>query len=360
MVGERDALHRELGRLGLVKTLARMDTRERELSVPPDSEVSPWPDTPCPAAKPNAEAGAKRVADLKRLILAGIAKRKPHQDLSGPSGVFGGSYDWHSAVHAHWALLCIARVHNDPALEAVLMRRLSQRTLLAERRFLNENSCFELPYGRAWLLLMLSELVRRKKFRPAVSQALRLELEHQLGWWLKEAPFPEDRATTPPSFDGAHGSFLMTLALVALSRPVSSWMPKLLSGLVRERIDPRRQAILARVTRPSDFLDLPSVLDLIDRLLPTGAPKRKLTPEPALASAPLTAANAHTAGAAMVRLWPRAIDSAKKDPLACARFHSRMNEMFERPEQWAQSFENVAHWVPQFMWMGLWLEADRP
>jgi hypothetical protein len=34
--------------------------------------------------------------------------------------------------------------------------------------------------------------------------------------------------------------------------------------------------------------------------------------------------------------------------------------MFSRTDHWADSFDHVAHWVPQFMWMGMWLAAGRP
>jgi len=75
---------------------------------------------------------------------------------------------------------------------------------------------------------------------------------------------------------------------------------------------------------------------------------------------PITASNAHTAGRAMVRIWPFAIEAQMGDPAACARFQTRLSEMFARPDQWRDDFATVAHWVPQFMWMGMWLDRGRP
>jgi hypothetical protein len=73
----------------------------------------------------------------------------------------------------------------------------------------------------------------------------------------------------------------------------------------------------------------------------------------------MTRDNAHAAGAAVVSIWPHAVESAR-NVKACSRYHARLNEMFSRMDQWADSFDHVSHWVPQFMWLAMWLEAGRP
>ncbi len=71
--------------------------------------------------------------------------------------VFHGCYDWHSAVHGHWALLRIARVTGEARLAELVDARLTPQALATELALLREQPAFELPYGRAWLLRLAIE-----------------------------------------------------------------------------------------------------------------------------------------------------------------------------------------------------------
>ena len=77
---------------------------------------------------------------------------------------FYGSYDWHSAVHMHWLLVRIRRLHpaiaERPAIDAVLARHFEAPALLRERAYLQrpETASFERTYGWAWLLELAREL----------------------------------------------------------------------------------------------------------------------------------------------------------------------------------------------------------
>ena len=46
------------------------------------------------------------IAQLAHVIKTGIKTFEPHAGPRGP-GPFAGTYDWHSCVHAHWALLAM-------------------------------------------------------------------------------------------------------------------------------------------------------------------------------------------------------------------------------------------------------------
>jgi hypothetical protein len=72
--------------------------------------------------------------------------------------VFHGSWDWHSAVHGHWALLRLAEHVGDTQVVDALLGRLCPADLERELAYLIDNPNFELPYGRAWLLLLLRDL----------------------------------------------------------------------------------------------------------------------------------------------------------------------------------------------------------
>ena len=88
-------------------------------------------------------------------LAADIQASLQHRDTAHP--VFHGSWDWHSAVHGHWALLSVARHTGDAALAAWVSARLQSPQMVQELRHLQSDPLFELPYGRAWLLRTLLE-----------------------------------------------------------------------------------------------------------------------------------------------------------------------------------------------------------
>jgi hypothetical protein len=72
--------------------------------------------------------------------------------------VFHGSYDWHSSVHAHWCLLRLAVEFGDAELQHQLKGRLCSESMSKELAHVLATETFEMPYGRAWLLLVLREI----------------------------------------------------------------------------------------------------------------------------------------------------------------------------------------------------------
>ena len=79
---------------------------------------------------------------------------------------FYGSYDWHSAVHMHWLLVRLLRLH--PALPQaagiakVLDQHFAPDAIAAEMAYFKEPArrTFERPYGWAWLLELRAETLR--------------------------------------------------------------------------------------------------------------------------------------------------------------------------------------------------------
>ncbi|GAB3410648.1 DUF2891 domain-containing protein [Haloparvum alkalitolerans] len=91
--------------------------------------------------------------------------------VEGPAGptppseqhpVFYGCFDWHSAVHSHWALVRALRLFPDhPDAAAVRERvgaRLTPENVAAEVAHFEEHDSFEKPYGWGWLLRLAAEL----------------------------------------------------------------------------------------------------------------------------------------------------------------------------------------------------------
>lgn len=116
---------------------------------------------------------ARRIA---RTALDSVVRRWPYQTAhpwSGPDDVrrpeelhpiFNGCYDWHSAVHSHWAL---ARLLDQGLLDATtaydarcrLVDEIIPLQAAVERAYFDERPSFEWPYGWAWLLMLTGELL---------------------------------------------------------------------------------------------------------------------------------------------------------------------------------------------------------
>lgn len=87
---------------------------------------------------------------------------KPHREVH-PS--FYGCWDWHSAVHGHWAMVKVLKTFPDidkkDSIRRKLRTNLTQKNLAAEYDFFANQpftNGFERTYGWAWLLKLYAEL----------------------------------------------------------------------------------------------------------------------------------------------------------------------------------------------------------
>ena len=274
-------------------------------------------------------------SQLKPVILEALTRLEPHCGLGAGSGlIFTGNYDWHSSVHAHWALLSMARLTSDEPLQQLILARLSPENLAAEHQFLAEDNEFELPYGRAWLALLLRELEQHPHAYAALPQ-LRALIENQVVSWLER---------TPLELCGSHQSWLFAFLLLqgcAPSAPIQARLDDL-----KSRIDAARPGIARARHSDYDFLYLPAVLRVIDATQVSDSTKYRHSTRPRWRA--LDASNCHTAGANVSRLWPRAFEG---------KFSRALEPIWKKREQWADDFYLVSHWVPQFIWLGLMLEC---
>lgn len=120
---------------------------------------------------------------LAPIIAAQVAARDT------PHAVFHGCVDWHSAVHGHWALLRIARAtgrHEERA--RAVDHALRPEGIAEEAAFLQQHADFELPYGRAWFLLLAEEFERwggeRAIADPARLRAMAAEVAASLDRYM--------------------------------------------------------------------------------------------------------------------------------------------------------------------------------
>lgn len=119
-----------------------------------------------------------KIEDLVEMALSCIHREHPYylalvvrddDELKLPrqlTPVFRGAFDWHSAVHCHWTLARALQIGLEEKLanqcHAVLESSLNENDLEQEVRFAEERPGFEIPYGRAWLLQLSTELRESK------------------------------------------------------------------------------------------------------------------------------------------------------------------------------------------------------
>lgn len=94
-------------------------------------------------------------------VLETAAQVRPHRE---DTPAFFGCFDWHSAVHGHWAMARVLRLFPDLPVAADIAAKLDghlRPELMAQERafFEQERSrTFERPYGMGWLLRLRAEL----------------------------------------------------------------------------------------------------------------------------------------------------------------------------------------------------------
>ena len=150
---------------------------------------------------------AELAAAYARVALANVQREYPRrldQLLAAPDTewrprilhpAFFGSYDWHSAVHMHWLLARLLRLH--PSLEKeiapVMDRHLTRSGISSELAFFRSpgGALFERPYGWAWLLELYAELLRsgRQAWSSAL-EPLAAELACRFAGYIGKLPYP--------------------------------------------------------------------------------------------------------------------------------------------------------------------------
>jgi len=145
-------------------------------------------------------------------LLASDADARPPRELTP---AFYGSFDWHSAVHGHWALARLIHALPDASCaaraRAGLEQSLTSANIVREVAYMSapHRAGFERPYGLAWLLQLCAEL-REWNDPDAARWQVALEplegvcVEHLRAWLPK---------ITWPIRTGLHGQSAFSLSL---------------------------------------------------------------------------------------------------------------------------------------------------
>ena len=239
------------------------------------------------------------------------------------------------------------------------MERLDSEGLAREVQLLMDRDVRDArthPYDEAWFLRLLAERARH----PAPPDALdgwRAEIEGRLLDWLEASPFPEE---VERGFTGAYGSWLFAYLQLLWSRPARPDATERLRAIAAGHLAPQRDRLAALAeAEGTDFLWLPAVLALIERTrsgesafydpgLPQDLPDS------------VVVATVHPLGVAISRSWPDAWDAGRGDGRARARYEEHLTHFLAREDLWAGDFDSSAHWLPQYLWIGLWLADGSP
>jgi len=259
-----------------------------------------------------------------RVALANIGREFPHREdhvaLAGGDNpghralhpAFYGSFDWHSAVHMHWLLVRVLRLHpllpENGRIVAALDAHLSEQALGAELRYFESSKTFERPYGWAWLLELQAESLRGKTRWSRALRPLAAELAARMGSFFAMSPYPI-RA-------GSHGNtaFACLLALDYARNAADTALEFEIRKAARRWYAADRDAPIAYEPSLDDFLS-PSLVEALlmmqllepaefspwlNRFLPSGFGK--------LAEPPVVADHAdpkqsHLDGLCLSRAW---------------------------------------------------------
>lgn len=183
---------------------------------------------------------------------------------------FFGCYDWHSAVHGHWAMLRVLNHFPDlpeaVAIKEVLNRHLTAANIRAELAFQKADPTFEQPYGWAWAL-RLAEEIRGSKLPEAKTWAVAMApLEAELVRLMRTYV----RKATQPDRKGLHDNTAYALAH-SWDYSVSMGRPELkaeIEAYARKTFLGDRECDLAGEPGPYDFISPCFVeADLMRRVL---------------------------------------------------------------------------------------------
>jgi hypothetical protein len=166
---------------------------------------------------------------IAKHALAGLHREYPNklahllvssEDVASPRQLhplFFGCFDWHSAVHSHWALARLLRLRPEASWAEAVVEALDEsfcpENVAGELDYLATpgRESFEMPYGVAWLVQLGAELHRLRApsasaWRQTIAP-LEVVAADRLAGWLSRLHRPVRT--------GAHGqsAFAMALAL---------------------------------------------------------------------------------------------------------------------------------------------------
>lgn len=274
-------------------------------------------------------------------------------------GPFYSHFDWHSSVHGHWAYMKLSRIcgrQDHPKTLEILGRLTRQGSLSNERDYLRANPSFELPYGQAWLLLLLKEL----KYWIATDSDSSIEISQiidelsnetllRVVEWLENGMLPDGPNHT---FIGSHNSWTMSYFL--LKKSTLS-----LSDQRMFQLDNKFAAAVPKMTNATFPHDFHSPLALAEVLRGTNT-TAPMSISSICRPAKIEFSNCHSPGLVLTTYWPMAARAGKtRDVEAMQQLIDHLR-VFMQSVDWKGDFMLTTHWVPQFLFFAVWLAMGEP
>lgn len=239
-------------------------------------------------------------------VLQSDADAKPPRDLTP---AFYGCYDWHSAVHGHWLLARLVRLHPDAPFaakaRAALAKNITEESVAQEVKYLEGRgrASFERPYGLAWLLQLTGELREMNDPLYATIRPLENAAVERLRTWLPKLSHPVR--------SGEHSQSAFALGLMLDSGAGGDDFANLIRSRARTFYSADRNCPLAYEPSGEDFLSpCLAEADLMRRVLPPDEYSQWLTRfMPAMTLRPATVTDpsdpklAHLDGLNLSRAW---------------------------------------------------------
>jgi hypothetical protein len=281
--------------------------------------------------------------------------------------MFYGCYDWHSAVHGHWMLVRLLRLHAAAGfaapVRAALAKSFTPEKASGEVAYFAGpgRAGFERPYGLAWFLQLAAELreARMDEWSATLAPLENMVAQRFLDW-LPNLAYPVR--------SGVHGQTAFALALVLDWARVAARddLESLILASARRFYADDRAGPLAYEPSGEDFLS-PCLMeaDLMRRVIPAadypvwlaaflpGIPRDGSAGwlEPGVVTDPADGKLAHLDGLNLSRAWNLeavaaslpAQDARRASLLAAAAVHRHVGLASVTGEHYAGG-----HWLASF------------
>lgn len=269
--------------------------------------------------------------------------------------VFRGCIDWHSSVHAHYALFALYRLTGRRAFLQAAERSLTQTGLRREYDALRSRALlFERPYGYAWFLALAVERERatgQRDLRPIAS-----EVASQLQDWISSRS-PQQIKLALAASDYENLSWPL-INLLAWADHIGSSSSVAWRSFVRKHVtrDITSNGCVGRDSAERAGFLPPCLLRVLVALEATSSGKSRAALVSRLRASyenwtPLrpTEIYAHSAGLNFSRSWAFwEIFRATRDTRWRREYIEHMTALISHPQFWAMSYYLYAHWVAQF------------
>lgn len=291
--------------------------------------------------------------DHLRALAVPIAACVAENDTLHP--VFNGCIDWHSAVHATYALHAVYRHTGDVQYLEAAEAKLTEVGLAAELLQVQQGMLpEEIPYGYAWFLTLARE--RELSTGEMDLRPLAMEIRDQLREWVD--------SRTPQQFEAGaladdYGS--LTWAVLNLWQWAEWTDDPELAGAMKSLAanglnTPELDAACPFSQEEADADDFfPPCLHrarLLALMLPADMQATWLAgwlPETPVLTPIDMPAKAHISGLNFSRAWGLwSLYEATDDVAYRDLFLDHMITHLEHPQYWAEDYGNYAHWVAQF------------